>query len=243
MSFSTQDYLTPPPHHVAVIMDGNGRWAKERGLPRLAGHRAGTENIRSVARCLAERGVEFLTLYAFSTENWGRPDAEVRGLIEILEGVIEQEAKILHGDNVRLNHLGRLDRLSWKLQRSIKDAVHLTQSNTGLTLSVAFDYGGRDEILTAVRSLLKDGIPSDEVDGAVFNRYLYTSCLPDPDLIIRTAGEMRLSNFLLWQSAYSEYYSAPVLWPDFNEHQVVIALESYCRRHRRFGGLHSGDQQ
>ena len=232
-----------PLTHLAIIMDGNGRWAQQRGLPRLDGHRAGTENIRRVVRHVAKEGVRFLTLYAFSTENWNRPNQEVQGLMELLGGVIQHEADALHQEGVRLNHLGRIDRLSPDLQQAILEAMELTQDNAGLTLNVAFDYGGRDEILQAVRRILEDGVSPDQVDESLLCRYLYTASLPDPDLIIRTAGEMRLSNFLLWQTAYSEYYFAPVLWPDFDEAEVTKALIAYRRRQRRFGGLCSSDQE
>lgn len=225
------------PVHVAAIMDGNGRWAQQRGLPRLEGHRAGTENIRKVVRAFAAHGVRFLTLYAFSTENWARPTEEVEGLIHLLERVIHHEVPLLHQEGVRLCHVGRLDRLSPRLRRLIQDALELTKRNQRITLSVAFDYGGRDEILEAVRRLLADGVAAETVTPSLFQRYLYTAALPDPDLIIRTAGEMRLSNFLLWQSAYSEYYTTPTLWPDFGEEEVRKAIDAYQRRERRFGGL------
>jgi undecaprenyl diphosphate synthase len=225
------------PAHVAIIMDGNGRWAEQQGLPRLAGHRAGTENIRRMVRCVAERGVRFLTLYAFSTENWSRPPEEVQGLLDILGEMILTEAAKLHRDEVRLNHLGRLDRLPPKLQEGILKAVQLTKDNMGLTLNVAFDYGGRDEILWAVKRIVQEGISPEDVDESLFSEHLFTATLPDPDLIIRTAGEMRLSNFLLWQAAYSEYYATTVLWPDFNEQELNKALIAYRERQRRFGGV------
>ncbi len=234
---SGQSQQDDVPNHVAVIMDGNGRWAEQQGLPRLAGHRAGVENIRRMVRCVAVRGIRFLTLYAFSTENWSRPQREVQGIIELLAEAVLTEADALHRDGVRLNHLGRIDRLPQDLQDGIAQALHRTRQNTGLTLNVAFDYGGRDEILHAVRRILEDGIPPEAVDEACFQSHLYTASLPDPDLIIRTAGEMRLSNFLLWQAAYSEYYSAPVLWPDFGEEELDKALAIYRRRQRRFGGV------
>ena len=227
----------PAPQHVAIIMDGNGRWAKRKGLPRRDGHRAGTENIRAVARCMADRGVSYLTLYAFSTENWRRPQGEVEGLLGILGEALSREVEALHQDGVRLRHVGRLDRLSPELRAAIEGAQALTQDNPGLTLSVAFDYGSRDEILEAMRRMLADGVAPEQVDDALVARYLYTSELPDPDLIIRTGGERRLSNFLLWQAAYSEYYFTPVLWPDFDEAEAAQALEEYGLRHRRYGGL------
>jgi len=222
---------------VAVIMDGNGRWARQRGLPRLRGHEAGTENIRRVIRAFAEHGVRYLTLFAFSTENWRRPKSEVQGLFRILRRVIEREVDSLHREGVCLRHLGRLDGLSPSLQRAVSRAVELTRNNTAITVSIAFNYGGRAEILEAVKRLLQDGLSPEQVDEAVFSRCLYTAGLPDPDLVIRTAGEMRLSNFLLWQSAYAEYYATEALWPDFNEAEVERALRAYARRQRRFGGL------
>ena len=236
---STQQPPVPVPRHVAVIMDGNGRWARERGLSRLQGHRAGTENIRRVIRSFANHGVQYLTLYAFSTENWSRPPAEVRGLLRLLGEVIDREMDNLHRDGVKLNHLGTLDGLSSRLQKRVLDAMELTRNNTAITLSLAFNYGGRQEILMAVKKLLAQGISPEAVDEAIFGQSLYTSGLPDPDLIIRTAGELRLSNFLLWQSAYSEYYFTPTYWPDFDEAEVERALRAYTQRQRRFGGLKS----
>ncbi|MDE2899687.1 MAG: polyprenyl diphosphate synthase [Chloroflexota bacterium] len=225
------------PAHVAIIMDGNGRWAKSRGLPRLAGHRAGTENIRPVARCFAEHGVKHLTLFAFSTENWTRPEEEVTGLFDLLADVIEQQTEELHGEGVRLRHLGRVDRLPESLQSSIASAVALTKDNDAFELSVAFDYGGRDEILQAVRRLLADGVAPEDLDESRLAQRLYTSDVPDPDLIIRTAGEMRLSNFLLWQGAYAEHYVTDACWPDFDRSEAIRALEAYRGRRRSFGGV------
>ncbi len=229
--------IVPIPNHVAIIMDGNGRWAEERGLPRIAGHRAGTENIRQVIQCLAEYGVHDITLFAFSTENWSRPASEVNGLFRILGRAIDRETNIFHEHGVRLLLLGRVDRLSDRLQRKVKHAIELTKNNTEMTLSVAFDYGGRAEILDAVKRIIQDGIPPQEIDESLLNSYLYTADLPDPDLIIRTGGEMRLSNFLLWQSAYSEYYATPTFWPDFGSEEIERALVVYAQRERRFGGL------
>ena len=236
--------VTPPldksPRHVAVIMDGNGRWALSRGWSRSEGHRAGTQNLRRVIAAFSQSGVEYLTLYAFSTENWVRPDDEVTFLLEILREVLVREAQSLHEQGVRIRHLGRLDRLTPELRDAIRKAVELTKDNTGLTLSGAFDYGGRAEILDAVRGLLEAGVTPDRVTEEVFRRHLYTGDMPDPDLVIRTAGEMRLSNFLLWQSAYAEYYTTPVFWPDFDETEVEKALEAFGRRNRRFGKAASG---
>ena len=223
------------PRHVAIIMDGNGRWASARGLSRQAGHRAGTENIRRIIECFAEREVEYLTLFAFSTENWGRPKREVGALLRLVGRVINREIKALHENGIRLLHIGRLDPLSQQLQKQVQDAIELTKDNQGMTVSVAFNYGSRAEILDAVRHIVADGVPPERIDEALFASYLYTSTLPDPDLIIRTAGEVRLSNFLLWQSAYAELYSTPTLWPDFGPPEVEVALHEYARRQRRFG--------
>jgi len=218
-------------------MDGNGRWAKERGLPRLAGHKAGGENIRPVVKIFADYGVKYLSLYAFSTENWNRPKAEVTGLLKLLSKKIDRETQAFHRENVRLVHLGRQDRLSQKLKEKVKAAVELTKNNTGLTLCLAFDYGGRDEIVQAARRITSAGISGDNIDESVLARYLYIPDIPDPDLVIRTGGESRLSNFLLWQSAYSELYFTPVLWPDFGPKDVEEALSEYKRRQRRFGKI------
>lgn len=225
------------PTHVAIIMDGNGRWARERGLPRLAGHRAGTENLRRVIRACVEFGIKILTIYAFSTENWGRPEAEVRGLLSILEQVIDSELEELHQQGVQLRHLGRLEGLSPQLQEKVRQAIELTKNNDRLILNVAFNYGGRDEILQAVRRLIADGVRPEEVTEELFTQYLYTAGLPDPDLIIRTSGELRVSNFLIWQAAYAEYYATPVYWPDFDKEELRKALVEYSRRQRRFGVL------
>jgi undecaprenyl diphosphate synthase len=226
-----------PPQHVAIIMDGNGRWAKKRRLPRLAGHNAGGKNIRPVVKIFADYGVKYLTLYMFSTENWNRPRIEVTGLLSLLAKKIDQETRAFHQENIRLVHLGRLDRLSQKLREKVKAAVELTKNNTGLTLCLAFDYGGRDEIVQAASRIADAGIPGDNIDESVFARYLYSPDIPDPDLVIRTGGESRLSNFLLWQAAYSELYFIPVLWPDFGLKEVEEALSEYKRRQRRFGKI------
>jgi len=229
--------ISPLPSHVAIIMDGNGRWAKQHGLPRLAGHEAGTSNVRRVVDRFNNYEVKYLTLYAFSTENWRRPDEEVNGLLHIFARMIDRETKALHEKGVRLFHLGKADSLSEELQTKVNKAIELTKNNTGITLSIAFDYGGRAEILDAVRRIVRDGIRPEDITESLFSSYLYTPNVPEPDLIIRTAGEMRLSNFLIWQSAYSEYYSTPTLWPDFKDEEVDKALIAYSRRERRFGGL------
>ena len=229
--------LATAPHHVAIIMDGNGRWAGERNLPRLAGHRAGTENIRRIIEGCVELGIEVLTLYAFSTENWRRPGDEVSGLMAILGEVIDRETAELHANGVRLQHLGRLDGLPPSLQQRVHYAVDLTRRNERLVVNVAFNYGGRAEIVEAARRLIRDGVEPDELDEERFGAYLYTGGMRDPDLIIRTAGEMRLSNFLLWQAAYAEYWCTPTYWPDFTKEDLLLAVREFGRRQRRFGSL------
>jgi undecaprenyl diphosphate synthase len=224
---------------VAIIMDGNGRWAKLRGLSRQAGHRAGTENIRRVIQAFAEREVECLTLFAFSTENWSRPRAEVSALIHLLGRVIDRELNALHEKGVRLIHIGNLEPLPGDLQRRVRAAMELTKNNTAITVCVAFNYGGRAEIVEAIRRMIADGVAPESVDEELVSCYLNTEGLPDPDLIIRTAGEIRLSNFLLWQAAYAEFYSTHAYWPDFDEAEVERALDAYAGRVRRFGGLPS----
>ncbi len=225
------------PHHVAIIMDGNGRWAEDKGLPRLEGHRAGVEKIRSVLDALARRRVKFVTIYAFSTENWNRPDDEVEGIMSILRDVIHQETRALHEQGVRVVHLGRSDRLLPDLREAVSQAQDLTQHNTAITLCVAFDYGGRSEIVEAVRQIVRSGAKPEEVDEKLLSSHLYTHDIPDPDLIIRTGGEYRLSNFLLWQSAYSEFYTTTVPWPELSATHVEEAICAYGRRKRKFGAL------
>ncbi len=234
----TDEVLALPervPYHLAIIMDGNGRWAKARGLPRLAGHRAGVENLRRVLRASSEFGIKILTIYAFSTENWGRPEAEVRGLMNILESVIDRELDQLHANGVQLRHIGELDGLSPMLQRKVRRAVELTRNNAQLILNVAFNYGGRAEIVRAVQRIIADGIPAEQVNETLIDYYLYTAGQPDPDLVVRTGGEMRLSNFLLWQASYAEYYATPAFWPDFDRNELLKAIAFYARRERRFG--------
>ena len=223
------------PQHVAIIMDGNGRWARERRLPRLAGHRAGVENLRQVIESSAEYGIKILTIYAFSTENWERPVDEVRGLINILEEVIDRELTRLHENGVQLRHLGDLDRLNPALQEKVRHAIELTQNNDRLILNVAWNYGGRAEIVHAIQAMILDGISPDEVDEDLISRYLYTKGIPDPDLIIRTSGEMRVSNFLIWQGAYAEWFVTPTYWPDFGPDELLEAVFAYAQRERRYG--------
>ncbi len=225
------------PEHVAFIMDGNGRWAERHSLSRLEGHRAGVENAKSVVDCLSRYHIRCVTLYAFSTENWSRPDDEVNGLIALLGDAIEQESRRLHQQGVRLRHLGRMEGLSPAVRQAINGAVELTKNNTGMIVNFAFNYGGRLEIVDAARRLIAEGVPSHSIDEDLLSKYLYTAGLPDVDLVIRTGGEIRTSNFLVWQAAYSEYYFTPVLWPDFGEAELEKALRAYSQRQRRFGGL------
>jgi len=229
--------MTALPRHIAFIMDGNGRWAEQRGLSRLKGHRAGVNNIRSIIRFLSAKGVAYVTLYAFSTENWRRPENEVKGIFHILEEIIGKESRELDKNGIRIRHVGNLDKLAPKLQKSIKEAVELTAGNSGMTLGVALNYGGRAEILNAVRGLIAAGLKPEEIDEKTFREYLYTADFPDVDLVIRTGGEIRTSNLLIWQTVYSELYFTPVLWPDFNEEELEKALQAYSQRQRRFGGL------
>jgi undecaprenyl diphosphate synthase len=228
-----------PPEHVAIIMDGNGRWATSRGLPRLAGHEAGTENIRRITEAAGNLGIRYLTLWAFSTENWRRPREEVDGILQILADAIMRETNELHRKGACLRHIGSLDGLAPELQRSIHDAIELTRRNDGIVLTLAFNYGGRAEIIRAIQHIVRDGIPSEEIDETLIDRYLYTHDTPEPDLIIRTSGEFRTSNFLLWQAAYAEYYFTPVLWPDFGPSDLQQAIAEYQNRERRFGGVGS----
>ena len=225
------------PEHVAIIMDGNGRWAASRGMPRLAGHRAGTDNVRGVLKALGRAGVRYVTLFAFSTENWGRPDDEVSGLLEILGSIIEDQVRDLHASNIRILHLGNQDHLPDGLAKAVREGVERTRNNTGLTLCVAFDYGGRREVVDAVRRVVEAGLSAEDIDEESLRSFFYLPEVPDPDLVIRTGGEQRLSNFLIWQAAYSEYYQTPTFWPDFDEAEVERALEEYQRRQRRFGVL------
>jgi undecaprenyl diphosphate synthase len=223
------------PHHIGVIMDGNGRWAQQRGLPRAMGHRAGTKNIRRVLQASGDFGVKVLTIYAFSTENWGRPPAEVRGLMHLLGQTIRDELDELDAKGVQIRHSGSLVGISEQLKGQIKHALEVTEHNDRIILNVAFNYGGRAEIIDAVQRVIHDGLPAESITEEVFSHYLYTDGLPDPDLIIRTGGEYRLSNFLIWQAAYAEYYATPTYWPDFDENELHKALLTYTERDRRFG--------
>ncbi|MEE9508510.1 MAG: isoprenyl transferase [Anaerolineales bacterium] len=223
------------PAHVAIIMDGNGRWARERKLPRLAGHRAGVENMRRVLEACGEFGIKYLTIYAFSTENWDRPKAEVRGLLNILEDVIDRELDELHENGVQLNHLGRLERMSDELQEKVNHAIELTRDNDRLVLNIAWNYGGRDEIVQVIEKIVASGVGPEKINEELVNSYLYTAGCPDPDLIVRTSGEFRVSNFLIWQGAYSEWYVTKTYWPDFGREELLKALIEYAARERRFG--------
>jgi undecaprenyl diphosphate synthase len=232
-----EDALDPEsvPEHVAIIMDGNGRWAQQRNLPRLAGHRAGTENLRGILRAAVEFGIRILTIYAFSTENWGRPTEEVNGLLVILRNVIDRELGELNEEGVQLRHIGDLSRIPANLREKVLHAVDLTQDNNRLTVNVAFNYGGRAEIVHAIKEIVRDGHTPEEIDEALVSQYLYTGTQPDPDLIIRTSGELRISNFLIWQSAYAEYYFPNVYWPDFDREELLKALIHFANRDRRYG--------
>lgn len=225
------------PAHVGIIMDGNGRWANRRGLPRLAGHHAGTENVRRITTACADAGVDVLTIYAFSTENWRRPADEVFGLMRLLAQRIDIEAAELHRNNVQIRHVGALEGVQPSLADRVRAAVELTRANTGLVLNVAFNYGGRQEIARAVQRIMALGVPAEDITEQLIDEHLDTAGLPDLDLVIRTGGEMRLSNFLLWQAAYAEYYSTPICWPDFGREELYQAFAEFGRRVRRFGGL------
>ncbi len=228
------------PQHVAIIMDGNGRWAQRRALPRIAGHRAGARIVRAIVQEAARLKIKFLTLYAFSAENWRRPKAEVGGLMKLFEEILRSELDELHGNNIRIKVIGELSGIADGARLQFEKAIEQTAANTGMTLIIALNYGGRADILRVVNELIKAGrsdTGAAEVDEARFGARLATASIPDPELLIRTSGEMRLSNFLIWESAYSEFLSTPVLWPDFSADDFRAALGEYQRRDRRFGGL------
>jgi undecaprenyl diphosphate synthase len=225
------------PRHIAIIMDGNGRWATNRHLPRLMGHKAGVEALRRVVELCHDEHIPMLSVYAFSTENWGRPRDEVDGLMRLFWDVIQSDLERLHREGVRLRHIGRMEELAPDIQQAVRGAMTLTADNSELCLNICFNYGGRAEIVDAVRQIVASGVPAEQIDEALIAGHLYTRELPDPDLVIRTAGEMRLSNYLIWQAAYAEYYSTPVLWPDFGRDEFLAALEAYSQRKRRFGKL------
>jgi undecaprenyl diphosphate synthase len=229
------------PRHIAIIMDGNGRWAKQRGLPRIAGHREGINSVREVVRATGELGVDVLTLYVFSAENWRRPQREIGALMLLLQETTKKEIRDLMTNNVRLGLIGRLEDVAPAARKVLQNAVSQTSENTGLRLNLAINYGGRRELVDAVRRLARDireeKLDPEAVDEPLFNSYLYTRDLPDPDLLIRTSGEMRVSNFLLWQIAYTEIYVTEVLWPDFRREHLYRAILDYQSRERRFGGV------
>jgi undecaprenyl diphosphate synthase len=216
-------------------MDGNGRWARARGLPRLAGHRAGTENLRRVIEACIEFGIPYLTIYAFSTENWGRPADEVEGLMHIFKNVLNNELQELHDQGVQLRLLGRLERLEPEFRRKVLEAIEFTQDNDRLVLNVAFNYGGRDELVCAIQNMIAAGVQAEAVTPELVSQYLFTAGMPDPDLIIRTSGEQRSSNFLIWQGAYAEWYFPATYWPDFDKEALRQALIEYSQRERRYG--------
>ena len=229
------DELSRVPYHIGIIMDGNGRWAKRRGLLRSFGHQAGVDNIQRILEACVQHGVKVLSIYAFSTENWDRPQEEVSGLMRLLGLTIQRQLRELDKNGVQIRHSGRMDGIDQRLQKQIAHALEVTKDNERIILNVAFNYGGRAEILDAMRRALADGVQPSEMTEQVFSQYLYTEELPDPDLIIRTGGEWRLSNFLIWQAAYAEYYTTPTYWPDFDEDELYKALHEYAQRERRFG--------
>jgi undecaprenyl diphosphate synthase len=245
MSFATSHLSAEAkaslPRHVAVIMDGNGRWAKERGLPRIEGHRQGAESARAIIRAAGELGIKYLTLYAFSVENWNRPKDEVDALMKYLVHYLKTETSELNKNNVRLEVIGQIYRLPENVQEHLRKSIQTLSKNNGLTLIMALSYGGRTEIVDAVRGIaekVKQGkLDPADITEQVFSQHLYTRSWPDPDLLVRTSGEMRVSNFLLWQISYAELVITPTLWPDFRKTQFCAALEEYARRHRRFGGV------
>jgi undecaprenyl diphosphate synthase len=227
------------PTHIAIIMDGNGRWATARGLPRAEGHRVGTEAVRRVVRSCIDFGIKYLTIYAFSTENWARPQEEVNGLMMLLETVVVNELDELQREGVRIQHIGRLESLRPGLSDKIKHAVEVTRVNQKLVFTIAWNYGGRDEIICAIQRIIQDGVAPENVNEELVSSYLFTSNSPDPELLIRTSGEQRLSNFLLWQTAYSEWVVTPVFWPDFDKEDLRKAIIEYGNRDRRFGKVSS----
>jgi undecaprenyl diphosphate synthase len=229
------------PQHVAVIMDGNGRWARERHLPRVEGHRRGAESAKTIIRTAGEVGIKYLTLYAFSVENWNRPKDEVDALMKYLIHYLKAETPDLNKNNVRLQAIGQIHRLPENVQEQLQKSIATLSKNNGLTLVLALSYGGRTEIVDAVRAIAREAkagkLEPDAITEKTFSQHLYTRNYPDPDLLIRTSGEMRISNFLLWQISYAELVITPTLWPDFRKPQFFAALEEYAKRHRRFGGI------
>ncbi len=239
MSAKPEDLTIP--RHIAVIMDGNGRWAKERGLPRTEGHRRGADSVQEIVESCGQLGVEYLTLFAFSTENWKRPQSEVDSLMKMLERFLKQKTSVMMKQNVRLQAIGRLHDLPESCQQQLHKSIETTAKNTGLTLIFALSYGAREEIIDGIKSLFesveKGHLDKGMIDAEVFSKHLYTRYYPDPDLLIRTSGEMRLSNFLLWQMSYTEFYITSTLWPEFRREALMEAIRDYGRRQRRFGGV------
>lgn len=229
------------PQHVAIILDGNGRWAKSKGLPRNAGHTAGAKNVETICEEAYKMGIKYLTLYAFSTENWSRPESEVEALMKLLENYLKNCLKTADKNNIRVRVIGEIGRLSEKFQDKIRELEEVSSVNTGLNLTIAINYGSRDEMVRAMKHMMEDydagKLSIEDITAERFSGYLDTKDLPDPDLMIRTSGEQRLSNYLLWQLAYSEFYFAQVPWPDFNKKELELAVEAYNKRDRRFGGL------
>ncbi len=229
------------PQHIAIIMDGNGRWAKKRNLPRVFGHKEGAKSVREITKNCAKIGVKYLTLYAFSTENWKRPENEIKFLMGLLKNYLDKEKKILIKNNIRLKVIGNKTKLPLEIIKKIKEIERITKNNTLLTLILALNYGARDEILNAVKNIAKDikrnKIEGNKITENLFEKYLYTKDVPDPDLLIRTSGEMRISNFLLWQIAYTEIYVTKTLWPDFRKKELLKAIYDFNKRERRFGGI------
>jgi len=235
------------PQHIAIIMDGNGRWARERGMPRTMGHRAGVEALRGVVKCCSEIGVKYLTVYAFSTENWKRPQSEIGILMSLLKEYIKKELDELHAKNVQIRVFGNLSQLPEDVQKAVIAACEKTKNNTGLNFCLALNYGGRAELIQAVKKVIQDVqnglVQPENINERFFENYLYTSGCPDPEMIIRTSGEMRLSNFLLWQAAYSEIIIVKEYWPDFNEKSLLEAIWAFQQRERRFGGIKKVEEE
>jgi len=225
------------PSHVAIIMDGNGRWAAQRGLPRITGHERGTDNIRRITYAAVEIGIQHLTLWAFSAENWRRPADEIQGIMRILREVIQRETEELHRQGAQLRHIGSMEGLDAELRHAVSEAIELTRNNSNLILTLAFNYGGRQELIHAIRELVAMNLHPAQITERIIADHLFTHNLPDPDLVIRTSGEHRMSNFLLWQAAYAELYFTPVLWPDFGPDDLLAAIVDYQGRERRFGDV------
>ena len=229
------------PEHIAIILDGNGRWAKSKGMPRNYGHTVGAKNVENICKAANDLGVKYLTLYAFSTENWNRPESEVAALMKLLESYLKNCIKTANKNNMRVRVIGEISRLSENFQEKIRNLEEVSSVNTGLNLTIAINYGSRDEMIRAVKHMIADHdagkLSADDIDADTFSSYLDTRELPDPDLLIRTSGEQRLSNYLLWQLAYSEFYFTDVPWPDFGKEELEKAVEAYNKRDRRFGGL------